>query len=117
MLFFALLVSLYATVAVATWGYTDNGDYWTIDTGASLVVEVSQTNGDIQSMKYNVSRTEQSNRLHMEGAPGGGGLHGMTASDKRMMGASRDTWQKSWEMQQGMFDADFHHAGRRVQRI
>lgn len=55
MLFFALLLSLYATLAAATWGYTDNGDYWTIDTGANLVVEVSQTNGDVLSMKYKVN--------------------------------------------------------------
>lgn len=56
MLFFALLFSLYyATLAAAAWGYTDNGDSWTIDTGKKLVVKVSQTNGDIQSLKYNVS--------------------------------------------------------------
>lgn len=62
MLFFALFLSLYATLAAATWGYTDNGDSWTIDTGKSLVVEVSQTNGDITSMKYNVSISSEEKR-------------------------------------------------------
>lgn len=56
MLFLALLFSLYATLAAAAWGYTDNGSSWTIDTGANLVVQVSKTNGDIQSLKYKVSR-------------------------------------------------------------
>lgn len=55
MLLFALLLSLYATCATAAWGYTDNGNYWTIDTGGKLVVQVNRNNGDIQSMKYNVS--------------------------------------------------------------
>lgn len=55
MLLFVLLFSLYATCATAAWGYKDNGNSYTIDTGAKLVVQVSKTNGDIQSMKYNVS--------------------------------------------------------------
>lgn len=71
MLFFTLLLSLYATVALAAWGYTDNGNYYTIDTGSKLVVQVSKTNGDIQSMKYNVSKASQS--LTMLDVLGGGG--------------------------------------------
>lgn len=55
MLLFALCWSLFASVAFAAFGYTDQGTYWTIDTGASLVIQVSKTNGDITSMKYNVS--------------------------------------------------------------
>lgn len=49
-----LVWALLASTALASFGYIDNGDYWTIDNGANLVIEVSQTNGDIQSMKYNV---------------------------------------------------------------
>jgi hypothetical protein len=54
MLVFTLLWSLFATVAFAAFGYVDNGDHYTIDSGSKLVIEVSKTNGDIQSMKYNV---------------------------------------------------------------
>lgn len=50
-----LISTLFASTALAAFGYTDQGTYWTIDTGGKLVVEVSQTNGDITSMKYNVS--------------------------------------------------------------
>lgn len=54
MLALTLLWSLLAAVVLASFGYVDNGDYYTIDSGSSLVIEVSKTNGDIQSMKYNV---------------------------------------------------------------
>lgn len=55
MLLLAICWSLFASAAFAAFGYTDQGTYWTIDTGASLVIQVSKTNGDITSMKYNVS--------------------------------------------------------------
>lgn len=54
MLFLALCWSLFASVAFAAFGYTDQGTYWTIDSGANLVIQVSKTNGDITSMKYKV---------------------------------------------------------------
>lgn len=54
---FVLVWTLFASTALAAFGYTDNGSSWTIDTGANLVVQVSKTNGDIQSMKYKVSLT------------------------------------------------------------
>lgn len=60
MLVLTLLWSLFATVALAAFGYVDNGDYYTIDSGSKLVIEVSKTNGDIQSMKYNVCTTPMS---------------------------------------------------------
>lgn len=53
MLVLTLLWSLFATVAFAAFGYVDNGDHYTIDSGSKLVIEVSKKNGDIQSMKYN----------------------------------------------------------------
>lgn len=52
---FLLVWTLFASTALAAWGYVDNGSSWTIDTGSSLVVKVSKTNGDMQSLKYNVS--------------------------------------------------------------
>lgn len=55
MLLLALCWSLFASVAFAAFGYTDQGTYWTIDSGANLVIQVSKTNGDITSMKYKVS--------------------------------------------------------------
>lgn len=55
MLFFAILWTLFASAVFASFGYTDGGTYWTIDNGKSLVIRVSKTNGDIQSMKYKVS--------------------------------------------------------------
>lgn len=55
MLLFTLVWTLFAVRVFASFGYTDEGTYWTIDNGKNLVLEVSQTNGDIQSMKYNVS--------------------------------------------------------------
>ncbi|KAF1975640.1 hypothetical protein BU23DRAFT_552151 [Bimuria novae-zelandiae CBS 107.79] len=44
---------LLAPAAVfAAWGYTDNGKNYVIDTNANLVVSVSKTNGDMNSIKY-----------------------------------------------------------------
>lgn len=57
MLVLTLLWSFFAAVAFAAFGYVDNGDYYTIDSGSKLVIEVSKTNGDIQSMKYDVCTT------------------------------------------------------------
>lgn len=54
MLVLTLLWSIFAAVALASFGYVDEGDYYTIDSGSKLVIEVSKTNGDIQSMKYDV---------------------------------------------------------------
>lgn len=31
MIFFTLIWALFASAALAAFGYTDNGDYWTID--------------------------------------------------------------------------------------
>lgn len=59
MLLLPLLWALFASTALAAFGYTDHGTYWTIDNGANLVVQVSRTNGDIQSMKYKVSVTHE----------------------------------------------------------
>jgi rhamnogalacturonan endolyase len=39
-------------VAFAAWGYTDDGKNYVVDTGASLVVKVSKTNGDMTSINY-----------------------------------------------------------------
>lgn len=55
MLLLPLLWALFASTALAAFGYTDHGSYWTIDNGANLVIQVSRSNGDIQSMKYKVS--------------------------------------------------------------
>lgn len=55
MLLLALCWTLFASVAFAAFGYTDQGTYWTIDSGSNLVIQVSKTNGDITSMKYKVS--------------------------------------------------------------
>lgn len=57
MLVFTLLWSLFTAVALASFGYVDNGNYYTIDSGSKLVIEVSKTNGNIQSMKYDVCTT------------------------------------------------------------
>lgn len=59
MLLFTFLWALFVTRVFASFGYTDGGTYWTIDNGKNLVIEVSKTNGDIQSMKYNVSIIQQ----------------------------------------------------------
>lgn len=59
MFLFIVLWTLFAARVFASFGYIDEGTYWTIDNGKNLVIEVSQSNGDIQSMKYNVSRAIQ----------------------------------------------------------
>lgn len=40
-------------VALAAFGYTDDGSNYVIDSGAKLVIKVSKTNGDITSLQYN----------------------------------------------------------------
>ncbi|KAJ4345747.1 uncharacterized protein N0V89_011882 [Didymosphaeria variabile] len=48
-----LYTFLLAPAAVfAAWGYTDDGKNYVIDTNANLVVSVSKTNGDMNSIKY-----------------------------------------------------------------
>lgn len=54
MLLFSLVWALCASSALAAFGYTDEGTYWTISSGKNLVIEVSKTNGDIQSILFNV---------------------------------------------------------------
>jgi rhamnogalacturonan endolyase len=48
------LTALFLAPAVvfAAWGYTDDGKNYVVDTGASLVVKVSKTNGDMTSINY-----------------------------------------------------------------
>ncbi|CAN8101152.1 unnamed protein product [Discula destructiva] len=53
MLLLPLICTLFASSVLAAFGYTDQGTYWTIDNGKNLVIQVSKTNGDIQSMVYN----------------------------------------------------------------
>lgn len=65
MLLFTLIWTLFASAVLASFGYTDEGTYWTIDNGKNLVIEVSQTNGDIQSMKYNVCKFQYTNRMDL----------------------------------------------------
>ena len=43
---------LLSTASAATFGYTDDGANYVIDTGASLVLKVSKANGDINSLVY-----------------------------------------------------------------
>ncbi|KAJ1564368.1 hypothetical protein HK096_008325, partial [Nowakowskiella sp. JEL0078] len=51
--FFGVVVLLLSLPAVfASWGYTDTGSNYVIDTGSNLVFSVSKTNGDINSIKY-----------------------------------------------------------------
>lgn len=72
MLLLTLCWSLFASVAFAAFGYTDQGTYWTIDSGSNLVIQVSKTNGDITSMKYKVgNETSRSQK----GWPGSAELH------------------------------------------
>ncbi|MFI9827507.1 rhamnogalacturonan lyase B N-terminal domain-containing protein [Streptomyces sp. NPDC051913] len=40
------------TASAATFGYTDDGSNYVVDTGASLVFKVSKTNGDLTSLVY-----------------------------------------------------------------
>jgi rhamnogalacturonan endolyase len=48
----ALAGPLAPTAAAATFGYTDDGSHYVIDTGANLVFKVSKTNGDLTSLVY-----------------------------------------------------------------
>ncbi|KAJ4357701.1 uncharacterized protein N0V89_002277 [Didymosphaeria variabile] len=43
----------FVPAAFAAWGYSDDGSNYVIDTGASLVVKVSKSNGDMTSIVYN----------------------------------------------------------------
>ncbi|KAK7191589.1 hypothetical protein DPSP01_004802 [Paraphaeosphaeria sporulosa] len=45
-------ILLAPTAVFAAWGYTDDGKNYIIDTNANLVVSVSKTNGDMNSIKY-----------------------------------------------------------------
>src|ERR1044072_679529 len=60
------------TAVYAAWGYTDDGNNYVIDTNANLVVKVSKTNGDMNSIKYNgVEYTGQSGKYsHVESGLG-----------------------------------------------
>ncbi|KAL1612292.1 hypothetical protein SLS60_000516 [Paraconiothyrium brasiliense] len=54
MLFRAILPFLsFVPAAFAAWGYSDDGSNYVIDTGASLIVKVSKSNGDMTSIVYN----------------------------------------------------------------
>jgi rhamnogalacturonan endolyase len=44
--------ALTRTAAAASFGYTDDGSNYVIDTGANLVFKVSKTNGDLTSLVY-----------------------------------------------------------------
>ncbi|MET7699526.1 rhamnogalacturonan lyase B N-terminal domain-containing protein [Streptomyces sp. NPDC005485] len=48
----ALAGPLAPTATAATFGYTDDGANYVIDTGANLVFKVSKTNGDLTSLVY-----------------------------------------------------------------
>ncbi|MFJ4620303.1 rhamnogalacturonan lyase B N-terminal domain-containing protein [Streptomyces sp. NPDC088812] len=48
----ALAGPLAAPASAATFGYTDDGSNYVVDTGASLVFKVSKTNGDLTSLVY-----------------------------------------------------------------
>ncbi|NUS31196.1 MAG: rhamnogalacturonase B precursor [Streptomyces sp.] len=48
----ALAGPLAQTASAATFGYTDDGSNYVVDTGASLVFKVSKTNGDLTSLVY-----------------------------------------------------------------
>jgi rhamnogalacturonan endolyase len=43
---------LLSSASAATFGYTDDGSNYVIDTGASLVLKVSKSTGDITSLVY-----------------------------------------------------------------
>ncbi|MFD3928699.1 rhamnogalacturonan lyase B N-terminal domain-containing protein [Streptomyces sp. NPDC058614] len=45
-------VALTGTAQAASFGYTDDGSNYVIDTGAGLVFKVSKTNGDLTSLVY-----------------------------------------------------------------
>ncbi|MFF2514050.1 rhamnogalacturonan lyase B N-terminal domain-containing protein [Streptomyces sp. NPDC058086] len=44
--------ALTRTAAAASFGYTDDGSNYVVDTGANLVFKVSKTNGDLTSLVY-----------------------------------------------------------------
>ncbi|MFJ5302550.1 rhamnogalacturonan lyase B N-terminal domain-containing protein [Streptomyces sp. NPDC088350] len=44
--------ALAETASAASFGYTDDGSNYVVDTGASLVFKVSKTNGDLTSLAY-----------------------------------------------------------------
>ncbi|KAI0126476.1 Rhamnogalacturonase B, N-terminal-domain-containing protein [Xylariales sp. AK1849] len=44
---------LWPVAVLATYGYTDDGSNYVIDSGAALVIKVSKTTGDITSLVYN----------------------------------------------------------------
>ncbi|MFE5080238.1 rhamnogalacturonan lyase B N-terminal domain-containing protein [Streptomyces mirabilis] len=44
--------ALIPTAAAASFGYTDDGSNYVVDTGANLVFKVSKTNGDLTSLVY-----------------------------------------------------------------
>ncbi|WP_043685544.1 rhamnogalacturonan lyase B N-terminal domain-containing protein [Streptomyces xylophagus] len=44
--------ALAETASAASFGYTDDGSNYVVDTGASLVFKVSKTNGDLTSLVY-----------------------------------------------------------------
>lgn len=48
----ALSGPLAGTARAASFGYTDDGSNYVIDTGANLVLKVSKTNGDLTSLVY-----------------------------------------------------------------
>ncbi|NEA97952.1 rhamnogalacturonan lyase B N-terminal domain-containing protein [Streptomyces sp. SID13726] len=48
----ALAGPLAQSAAAASFGYTDDGSNYVVDTGASLVFKVSKTNGDLTSLVY-----------------------------------------------------------------
>nr|WSY50671.1 polysaccharide lyase family protein [Streptomyces sp. NBC_00886] len=48
----ALAGPLAETASAASFGYTDDGSNYVVDTGASLVFKVSKTNGDLTSLVY-----------------------------------------------------------------
>ncbi|MFE9439977.1 rhamnogalacturonan lyase B N-terminal domain-containing protein [Streptomyces sp. NPDC006602] len=48
----ALSGPLAQTASAATFGYTDDGSNYVVDTGANLVFKVSKTNGDLTSLVY-----------------------------------------------------------------
>ncbi|WAU80444.1 polysaccharide lyase family protein [Streptomyces sp. Qhu-G9] len=48
----AVGTGLLSPASAATFGYSDDGSHYVIDTGASLVLKVSKSNGDINSLVY-----------------------------------------------------------------
>ena len=58
MFLFPFIWALFASSVLAAFGYTESSAYWTINNGKNLVIKVSRTNGDIQSMVYNVRYTQ-----------------------------------------------------------